>query len=230
MVVAEMTLRGLARRHGTLALLLALPLLFYAARHSLPGQSVRFLAIGLAWAVSTLALFAALAARSTEPRLRIGGWSWRALLAGRVAGLVAVAVSLALAYLVLIAIDRPVDRVLAVGAMLAVTAVTAVAAGTALGAVARREQDGALLLFIVAGLQFIADPPTLLAHLLPYWSTRELATWAVDGAGSPVAALAHAAATVGLCAAITVAWTPRRGPAVLRSTPAPRASGGAGRT
>ena len=64
MVVAEMTLRGLARRHGTLALLLALPLLFYAARHSLPGQSVRFLAIGLAWAVSTLALFAALAAAS----------------------------------------------------------------------------------------------------------------------------------------------------------------------
>ena len=85
-VVAEMTLRGLARRHGTLALLFALPLLFYVARHALAGQSVRFLAIGLAWAVSTLALFAALAARSTEPRLRVGGWSWRALLAGRVAG------------------------------------------------------------------------------------------------------------------------------------------------
>ena len=86
-IVAEMTLRGLARRRGTLVLLLALPLLFYAARHSLPGQSVRFLALGEAWAVSTLALFAALAARSTEPRLRVGGWSWRALLAGRVAGL-----------------------------------------------------------------------------------------------------------------------------------------------
>jgi hypothetical protein len=56
------------------------------------------------------------------------------------------------------------------------SASAAVAAGTALGAMARREQDGALLLFIVAGLQFIADPPTLLAHLLPFWSTRELAT------------------------------------------------------
>jgi hypothetical protein len=63
----------------------------------------------------------------------------------------------------------------------------------------------------VAGLQFIADPPTLLAHLLPYWSTRELATWAVDGTGSPAAALAHAAATVLLCALITVVSTPRRG-------------------
>ncbi len=212
-----MTLRGLVRRRGTLALLIALPLLFYVARHSLAGQSVRFLAVGLAWATSTLALFAALAARTTEPRLRVGGWSWGALLAGRVAALLAVALTLAVGYFALIAADRQVDRVLAVGAMLVVTAATAVATGTALGAVARREQDGALLLFIVAGLQFIADPPTLLAHLLPYWSTRELATWAVDRAGDPGAALAHAAATIALCAAITVAWTPRRAPAAHRA-------------
>ena len=212
-----MTLRGLVRRRGTLALLIALPLLFYVARHSLAGQSVRFLAVGLAWATSTLALFAALAARTTEPRLRVGGWSWGALLAGRVAALLAVALTLAVGYFALIAADRQVDRVLAVGAMLVVTAATAVATGTALGAVARREQDGALLLFIVAGLQFIADPPTLLAHLLPYWSTRELATWAVDRAGDPGAALAHAAATIALCAAITVVWTPRRAPAAHRA-------------
>jgi hypothetical protein len=217
MIVAEMTLRGLARRRSSLALLLLLPLAFYIARHGFPGQAVRFLAIGLAWAVSTLALFAALAARDTEPRLRIGGFSAGALVAGRVGALAAVGAALTALYLALIAVDHPVDGVLAVGAMLAVTAATAVAAGTALGAIARREQDGALLLFIVAGLQFIADPPTLLAHLLPYWSTRELATWAVDGTGSPAAALAHAAATIALCAAITVLLTPRRAPAARRA-------------
>jgi hypothetical protein len=216
-IVAEMTLRGLSRRHGTLMLLIALPLLFYVARHSLPGQSVRFLAIGLAWAVSTLALFAALAARSTEPRLQLGGWSSGALLGGRVAGLLAIALGLAVAYFALIAVDRPAGRIFAIGAMLAVTATTAVAAGTALGAISRREQDGALLLFIVAGLQFIADPPTLLAHVLPFWSTRELATWAVDGTGSPAAALAHAAATTALCAAVMAAWTPRRARAARRA-------------
>ena len=85
---------------------------------------------------------------------------------GRVAGLPAVALGLAIAYFALIALDRPVGRMPGIGAMLVVTATTAVAAGTALGAPARREQDGALLLFIVAGLQFIADPPTLPAHLL----------------------------------------------------------------
>ncbi len=60
---------------------------------------------------------------------------------------------------------------LGIGAMLVVTATT----GTALGAPARREQDGALVLFIVAGLQFVADPPTL-RTCCEFWSTRELAT------------------------------------------------------
>lgn len=159
--------------------------------------------------MSTIALFAALAGRASEPRLRIGGWSWRALLAGRVAALLAVGLALAALYAVLVAVDEQADRTLAVGLMLAVTACTAVAAGTALGALARREQDGALALFIVAGLQFIADPPTLLAHALPFWSTRELATWAIDGAGSPAAALAHAAITVLACALIVSAATLR---------------------
>ena len=72
-------------------------------------------------------LFArALAARSTKPRLRVGGWSWGALLAGRVAGLLAVALGLAIAYFALIALDRPVGRMLGIGAMLVVTATTAV--------------------------------------------------------------------------------------------------------
>ena len=214
MIVAEMTVRGIARRRASLALLLALPLLFYLVRHDLPGQSVRFLALGLAWAASTLALFAALAARESEPRLRLSGWSWRALVGGRVAGLLAVTVLLALAYLALVAVDRQVDRTPAVGLMLAVTACTGVVVGTALGAAVRRELEGALALFIIAGLQFMADPPTLLAHLLPFWSTRELGTWAIDGpdAASLGAALIHAGATLLLGAAIIVALTARRRP------------------
>lgn len=211
-IVAEMTLRALARRRLSTVLLIALPLLFYVARHELAGQSIRFLAIGLAWALSTIALFASLQARATEPRLRIGGYSRRALLGGRVAGLLAVGAALVLGYAVLIAADRQVDRTLATALMLAVTALTAVAVGTALGAIAPREQDGALLLFIVAGLQFIADPPTLLAHVLPYWSTRELGTWAVDGpaAGSLDAALSHALITLLVCALVTIWLTARR--------------------
>jgi hypothetical protein len=211
-MIVEMTLRALTRRRVSLALLLALPLLFYVARHDRPGQSIRFLAIGLAWALSTIALFAALQARGTEPRLRLGGYARRALLGGRVAGLLVVGAALALLYAVLIAIDQQAERTLEVALVLAVTVLTAVAFGTALGAIARREQDGALLLFIVAGLQFIADPPTLLAHVLPYWSTRELATWAVDGADAASfgAAVAHAGATLAAAALVTIWLTSRR--------------------
>lgn len=212
LVVGEMTLRGIGRRRGSLALLIALPLAFYLVRHGQPGQAVRFLGMGLAWAASTLALFATIAARAAEPRLRVGGWSWRELVAGRVGALLAVGLALALLFFALVAVDRPVDGVAAVGLMLAVTAVTSVALGTALGALIARELEGALVLFLVAGTQFMADPATTFAHVLPFWSTRELATYAVDGAaaGSLTAALAHAAATVLLCALVTLVATARR--------------------
>jgi hypothetical protein len=191
-------------------LLVALPLLFYVARHELPGQSIRFLAIGMAWALSTIALFAALHARATEPRLHLSGYSLAALVGGRVLGVLATAAVLTLVYALLLAVDRQTERTAQTILILAVTALTAVAAGTALGAVAKREQDGALLLFIVAGLQFIADPPTLLAHVLPFWSTREIGTWAVDGpaAGSLGAGIAHAAVTLVVCGLIiAIHWT-----------------------
>ena len=189
LTMAEMTVRGLLRRRGSLVLMVALPLAFYVARHELVGQSIRFLAFGLAWAISTLALFAALDARQTEARLIVSGWTWRALVGGRVLALLAIAVVLTLAYLALIlADDRPVAREPSIALLLGATAVIAVALGTMLGAVVARELEGALVLFIIAGLQFIADPASTLAHVLPFWSTRELGTYAIDGEASVTAA------------------------------------------
>jgi hypothetical protein len=212
LTITEMTVRGVTRRRAAALLMLALPLAFYLVRHDLPGQSVRFLAIGLAWAASTLALFAALGARAGEPRLVVAGWSPLDLVGGRVTALLAIALVMAVGYLTVVAVDEQVDDVAGVALMLGVTAGTAVALGTALGALATRELEGALALFIVAGLQFMADPPTLLAHLLPFWSTRELGTHAVDGAdaASLEAALTHAAVTVLVCVLVTVAATARR--------------------
>jgi len=212
LTITEMTTRGLTRRRAAAALMLALPLAFYCVRHDLPGQSVRFLAIGLAWAASTLALFAALGARAGEPRLVVAGWSRRDLVGGRVVALLGVALAMAAAYWCIVAVDEQVDDLAGIALMLGVTACTSVALGTALGALAARELEGALALFILAGLQFMADPPSVLAHLLPFWSTRELGTVAVDGAdaASLDAALTHATITVLLCALVTVAATAHR--------------------
>jgi hypothetical protein len=204
-LVAEMTIRGLLRRRGSLVLMAALPLAFYAARHELVGQSIRFLAFGLAWAVSTLALFAALDARQTEARLAVSGWNRRALVGGRVLALLAIGVVLTLAYLLLILLDdRPVAHEPSIALLLGATAVIAIALGTMLGAVVARELEGALALFIIAGLQFIADPASALARVLPFWSTRELGTYAIDGEASMTAGLAHAAVVVALAGVVTV--------------------------
>ncbi len=64
--VAVMALREIGRRRSLLVLMIALPLSFYLVRRELTGQSIRFLALGLGWAVATLGLFTAGAtARST---------------------------------------------------------------------------------------------------------------------------------------------------------------------
>ena len=57
-VIAKFSLRQVARRRGVVLLLIALPLSFYLVRRDLQGQSIRFLALGLGWAVSTVTLFA----------------------------------------------------------------------------------------------------------------------------------------------------------------------------
>jgi hypothetical protein len=219
-----MTTRGLTRRRTAAALLVMLPLAFYFVRHDLPGQSVRFLAIGLAWAASTLALFAALGARAGEPRLVVAGWSRRDLVGGRVAALLGVALAMGAAYLTIVAVDEQVGDLAGVALMLGVTACTGVALGTALGALAARELEGALALFILAGLQFMADPPSTVAHLLPFWSTRELGTHAIDGAdaASLEAAMIHAAITVLACALVTTAATAHRLASPRRSLHAAR--------
>jgi hypothetical protein len=211
-VAGEMVLRGLLRRRLSLALLALLPLAFYGARHEHVGQSIRFLILGVAWAVSTAAFFAAVSARDVERRLCLTGWSWPALFIGRVGALLSVGTAMSGGYLALVALDQPVRSTAGVALDLATTAVVAVLLGSFLGVIARRELEGALLLFIVSGLQFMADPPSTLAHVLPFWSTREIATYAIDGphAAALGAGLLHALATAAILLTATTYLTSRQ--------------------
>ena len=144
LTIAEMTTRGLTRRRVAAALMLALPLAFYLVRDDLPGQSVRFLAIGLAWAASTLALFAALGAREGDQRLVVAGWSRRDLLGGRVAALLGVALAMVAIYWAIVAFDQQVDDLAGIALMLGVTACTGVALGKGARRVRTRGRAGAL--------------------------------------------------------------------------------------
>lgn len=215
LVVARMTLLDLLRRRAAVAILVALPLAFYLVRHDAPGQSIRSLVFGISWAMSTVAFFAALSAGEVEPRLVLAGWRRTTLVGGRLLGLLVLGAALGTTYFVLVTLDRPVVAPGYLAADFIATSVVAVAIGTALGAVVHRELEGALVIFFIAGLQAVVNPFDDAAKLLPLWSSRELATVAIDGprAASAVDGSLHALAVVLLCAAIVAVTERRRGAA-----------------
>jgi hypothetical protein len=210
--VAVMSLREVARRRGVLVLLVLLPLSLYLVRRDLTGQSIRFLALGIGFAVSTIALFGACAARQVEQRLRLTGLATWQLVAGRMVAVAGCGLVLALGYFGIVAVDQQVRRIWAVGVMLAVTVLVAAPVGAVLAAVVPRELEGAMALLTVVATQMLADPAGAVAPLLPFWSTRELGTYAIDGTADSylVAGLAHGAVTMALCLIAATAATALR--------------------
>lgn len=220
---AEMTLRDLIGRRWVLVLLILVPLVFYAARRSDAGwQSIRFACMGLAWALSTVALFSTLSARSLEPRLRIAGATISSLLAGRVLALTAVAILIGGAYALLVILDQEVEHPWAIAAALLVAAVLSVPLGILIARLIPREFEGMLLLITVVGLQTIVDPGSTLAQLLPLWATRELLSYGIEGQGDLHAAWTHAAAygTAMLVAGFAITWSRLRSRAHMVTEPA----------
>lgn len=220
--VATMALRELTRRRGVLALLVLLPLSFYLVRRDLPGQSIRFLALGIAWTISTLSLFGACAARSVDRRLRLTGYSTLQLAAGRLLAAQISGLALATGYFAIVLLDQDVRRAWAVGLLLATTAILAAPVGALIAGVVARELEGALALLIVVATQMLADPAGSIAPWLPFWSTRELATYAIDGTATPdlVRGLLHATAT--LAVTVTGAMALSAGRLRLSTGRAPR--------
>lgn len=181
-IVAEMSLRDLLRRRGVLLLLFVVPLVFYLGRRGDHfGQALRMVVLGVAFTMSTAALFATNAARAMEPRLRLSGFRMRHLYAGRLDALLLLGTALAACYLAVVAIDQDVDRLAAMAAMFALTVAVAVPFGMLLGTVVPRELEGALLLIALIGAQMIIDPESVAARVLPFWSAREIGTYVVDG-------------------------------------------------
>ncbi|MEO3775039.1 hypothetical protein [Micromonospora sp. B9E7] len=179
--VAEMTLRELLRRRGVLLLLLLMPLTFYLIRRdAYLGQSVRSLLLGVGWAVSTAALFATTAARELEPRLRLAGYRPHHLYLGRMLGLWTVGLVISVPFFLLPMIDGASLRYGGLAAALLCSVAVAAPFGMLIGALLPRELEGTLLLLTVVTVQMLIDPAGSGARLTPFWSTREIATWAVD--------------------------------------------------
>jgi hypothetical protein len=180
LLVAEMVTRDLLRRRAVLALLAMVPLAFYLARHDEYWQAVRFVSLGLGWAVSTLALFSGTAGKESEPRLRQAGYTATQLYVGRLAGLMGIGFLLAAAYSVIILVDLDLARPTALVLQLVVTVVVAAPLGLLVGALVPRDLEGMLVLITMLSLQFLMDPAKSSARVLPLWSTRELGTYTIE--------------------------------------------------
>jgi hypothetical protein len=196
--IAKATLRETSRRRTALALLVALPLAFYLARRDIPFSAVVVLALGLGWAVSTLSLFSTVNALELDGRLRIAGFTTRAILIGRLCAVMLVGLVLASGYLVLVIVDQDVARLGGVVLMLVCAIVVGAPLGMAIGLLLRRELEGALALLIVLATQFMTNPEKLLAKFLPLWSVRGVADWTMELGGTDFLrdGLLHAAATL----------------------------------
>ena len=212
LTVAEIALRELVRRRSVLVILAVLPLAFYLSRRNDHlGQSIRFVCLGIGWALSAAALFAGSAARSIEPRLRLSGYAGHHLYLGRLTALWTVGLLLSAPYFLLIRIDQHNVRYGAIALIMLLTVAVAAPFGLALSAVLPREMEGTLVLLGVIGLQMMLDPAGAAARVLPFWSSREIGTYAVDhtdggylargllhGAVSAVALTALVALAVGI--------------------------------
>ncbi|GAA0488705.1 hypothetical protein Ade02nite_72690 [Paractinoplanes deccanensis] len=206
-VVASLSAREVSRRWVALALVVALPFWFYLVRRDLAGQSTRMLTLGIGWAVSTLTLFVVNASRGVDPRLRLTGASTASIIGGRLLAMTGVGLSVALGYWLLVGIDQDLLHWWAAGLMMAVTALVAAPLGSLIGAVLPRELEGALALLSVCAVQMLANPDGTIAKLMPFWSAREIGTYAVDGGSSDLVwrGLGHAALVWLLCAGGTLA-------------------------
>lgn len=207
--VAELALREVARRRGVLVILLLFPLAFYFSRRGdHAGQSIRFVCLGLSWALSTAALFAGSAARGMEPRLRLSGYRAHHLHLGRLLALWTVGTVLSVPYFLLVRFDQQNVRYGAIALIMALTVATAVPFGLALSAVLPKELEGTLVLLIVVGLQMVMDPSDTAARVLPFWFSREIGTYAIDhtDGGYLFRGLVHGVTlTVALTALVAVA-------------------------
>jgi len=168
LLVAEMTSHDLWRRRAVLGLLAVMPLAFYLARRDSTGLAVRFLSLGLAWAISTAALFSSNAAKAVERRLRLGGYRPSELYLGRLSAVAATGTVLALAYFALVVADQDLTRNSTILLSLLLTVAVAAPLGTLISTVTPRDLEGTLVLMTTIGLQFLIDPAQSHARLLPF--------------------------------------------------------------
>jgi hypothetical protein len=204
LTVAEMTGRELARRRLALALLTALPLVFYASSSGEGSHAAQVGAVAMAFSVSGAAIFTALSGRAVDQRLGLAGLRPISLLLGRLLTLAALGAGVAALFTIMLLLGSDIARpwTLVVGVQL--VALVGVPFGLALGALAPRELEAVLAMIGVVGVQLSLHGTTTGAKALPFWGPERLVQIAggdpYDAAPALVVSVVYALALLALAA------------------------------
>ena len=234
--VAAMHGRELGRRRLALAILVALPLVFYLAGLPYldePGATADDTlwvlvsgAMGSAWSVAVAALFLVVGWPRADTGLLHAGYRPTELVAGRVTVVLGLGVVITGLFTAVIASQQDVD-VAVLALSIAASSVVAVGLGVLAAALVPREMEGVLVVIGLVGTQM-----TVLEPWMPLWGAGELLVIAAGATTDTTVgtALAHSAiAATALLAVGSWLWARRvrvRPPTVSLPAPGTRAARG----
>ena len=185
--VAASQARELSRRRLALVMLILLPLVFYWTTGSEDFAPV-FASVGIGWAFSVATLFLTQGMRQVNPRLSLLGFRGGEVLAGRVLCAFVFGIVVATGLWLYIRIDPVISNGTELVWAFLFALIGSVTLGLAVGALITRELEAMLLLVGVVGIQFVVDPGSTLAKVLPLYAAERQAATAV-GWGSPLNSL-----------------------------------------
>jgi hypothetical protein len=157
----------IVRRRLVLVLLVALPVLLYAA---VPHDNFAVIMVGtlMTLSIGGPAVFVMLSGREIDQRLGLAGFRPGELLAGRFLLLSALGSVTALLFGALVTVVSGPPRVAYLFAGLIVMALIAVTAGMAFGSALPGDLEALLMLMTIVGVQLVAPPDSVLHKLLPF--------------------------------------------------------------
>lgn len=209
--VAASQARELSRRRLALVMLVLLPLVFYWTSGSDDFAPV-FASVGIGWAFSVATLFLTQGMRQVNPRLALLGFRSGEVLAGRVVCSFAFGLIVAIGLWLYIRIDPVIANSTELVWAFLFALIGSVTLGLAVGALITRELEAMLLLVGVVGIQFVVDPGSTLAKVLPLYAAERQAATAV-GWGAPLNSLQWTGAVsvvlFVVAVVVTMARTPR---------------------
>jgi len=208
--VASSQARELSRRRIALAMLILLPLVFYWTSGSDNFAPV-FASVGIGWAFSVATLFLTQGMHKISPRLALLQFRSGEILAGRVLCALGFGVVVASGVWLIVRRDSVIVNQTELVLAFVFALIGSVTLGLAVGALVRREMEAMLLLVGIIGLQFVVDPGSTLAKVLPLYAAERQAAVAA-GWGRPLSSLQWSGVVAVVLFAIAVITSTMRSP------------------